>query len=120
VTKAINAFIIVFGLLCIGMGVQSAFFPREGVEASMKSLYAAGGIGVLFLASVLIWTKNPRVGRIMAAVLCLACLGRFVPAFLKTSDMYPAGVTALGALILFGMLIMGHLTASRDKASASE
>jgi len=106
--------------MCIGMGIQAAFFPHEGVKASMVSLYAAGGLGALVLVSVFVWTKNPRFGRIMSLVLALLAVGRFAPKFFKEQQMYPAGITFFAAAIVIVLLLAGHFQGMKERKSGSE
>ena len=119
-TKTINAALVAYGLLCIGMGVQAAFFPHEGAKASYVSLAAAGGLGVLMLASVYLWTKKPRAGRIMSVVLALLALGRFIPAYLKKPSVYPAGVTLAASFIVVMLLVAGHGLSMRTEKRENE
>lgn len=116
-TKAINVGIWIVGLVFAFMGIQAAFFPREGHEASMKSL-AGTVIGALLIGSYFLWLKSPRAGRITSAVLCLACLLNFVPKFIKdTSNMYPAGISVILSGLLFLMLGAGHMMAQKSKTT---
>lgn len=119
-TKAINAALIAYGLMCIGMGVQAAFFPHEGSQASMVSLYAAGGLGLLVLASVYVWTKSPRVGRIISLVLAVLALGRFMPKFMKEQQMYPAGITVIASVIVIVLLLAGHIRGMKQRKAGGE
>ena len=114
-TKIINVAEISYGLLLIGSGVQAAFFPHEGVKASFVSLAAAGGLGALMIASVYIWTKNPRFGRIMAMILALPSIGRFMPKFMKEHQMYPAGITVFASIILIVLLVSGHVMGMKHR-----
>ena len=114
-TKIVNIALIAYGVMCIAMGIQAAFFPHEGSTASMVSLYAAGGLGLLMIASVYIWTKSPRVGRIMALVLALLSLGRFAPKFIKEQQMYPAGITVFASVIVVTLLVMGHMQGMKER-----
>ncbi len=118
-TKIINIALITYGVMCIAMGVQAAFFPHEGANASMVSLYAAGGLGLLMIASVYIWTKSPRVGRIMAVVLALLSLGRFAGKFMKEQQMYPAGITVIASIIVIVMLVAGHMQGMKDRKAGN-
>lgn len=118
-TKIINIALIAYGVMCIVMGVQAAFFPHEGAKASMVSLYAAGGLGLLMIASVYIWTKSPRAGRIMAVVLALLSLGRFMPKFIKEQQIYPAGITVIASIIVIGLLVAGHMQGMKERKAGT-
>lgn len=112
-TKLINASIATFAIICITLGAQAYFAPREGHNPSVVSLIAAGSIGVLMLVSLAIWKNvNPRGGRIMSAVLTIACLGNFVPKALK-AGFYPNGLMAILSALLLILLVAGHLSAKK-------
>lgn len=119
-TKTINAILAAYGIMCIGMGIQAAFFPHEGVKASMVSLIAAGSLGALMLVSIYVWTKKPRAGRIMSLVLALLSLGNFLPKYMKAPNMYPAGITIIASFIVLIVLIMGHGLSMRTKKRDGE
>lgn len=116
-TKLINAYLVAFSVICIGLGAQAYFAPREGHSPSVVSLIAAGSIGILMLVSLAIWKySSPRWGRIMSAILTVVCLGNFVPKALK-SGFYPNGLMAILSGVLLVLLIAGHLSA---KSSVSD
>lgn len=118
-TKLINSAIMVFSILSIGLGAQAYFAPREGHDASLISLIAGGGIGLLMLLSLYIWKAvSPRGGRIFSSVLCLLCLGRFIPSWLS-KGFYPNGLMAVLAGILLVLLVAGHLAARAEKSAQS-
>ena len=118
-TKIINIALITYGVMCIAMGVQAAFFPHERANASMVSLYAAGGLGLLMIASVYIWTKSPRAGRIMAVVLALLSLVRFAPKVMKEQQIYPAGITVIASIIVIVLLVAGHIQGMKERKAGS-
>lgn len=114
-TALINVAIAVLGVLSIALGAQASFAPRQGHDASLVSFIAGGAIGVLLLSSIAIWKKNPRVGRIMAAVLCLLIIGRFAPT-VASKGFYPGGLLVAVAGATFILLGIGHMMASKAKA----
>jgi uncharacterized membrane protein (UPF0136 family) len=118
-TKITNIALIAYGVMCIAMGVQASFFPHEGATVSMVSLYAAGGLGLLMIASVYIWTKSPRVGRIMAVVLALLSLVRFAPKVMKEQQIYPAGITVIASIIVIALLVAGHMQGMKERKAGS-
>ena len=69
---------------------------------SRASLIAGIGFAVLLgVASSLVASGSVRVGAGLGALGALALIGRFLPAFLKTKKVMPAGmVVAIGALVL--------------------
>lgn len=113
-TKAINAAIVLYALLCIGLGVEA-----YSVKQSLPSLMGGAGIGILEFASLFTWTKNPRAGRIMSLVVALMGMGRFIKPFFTEGKIYPAGVMVIASLILVGLLIAGHLQAMAAKKESS-
>ncbi len=112
-TAFINVAIAVLGVLSIALGAQASFAPREGHEASIISFIAGGAIGVLLLGSIALWKKNPRAGRIMAAVLCLLIIGRFAPT-VASKGFYPGGLLVGVAGITFILLGAGHMMAKKN------
>jgi uncharacterized membrane protein (UPF0136 family) len=79
------------GLISLGMGIQAFFFPRPGHEPSIVSLAAAGGLGLVYLASVYVGLKlDARGGRIMAAAASLFLVSHFLPrVILGRAAIYP-------------------------------
>ena len=63
-TKTINAAIVIYALLCIGLGVE-AYVAKQ----SLPSLMGGGGIGVLELVSLFVWLG--------AVLLCIVRRGQF-------------------------------------------
>lgn len=112
-TALINVAIAVLGVLSIALGAQASFAPREGHEASIISFIAGGAIGVLLLGSIALWKKNPRAGRIMAAVLCLLIIGRFAPT-VTSKGFYPGGLLVAVSGITFILLGAGHMMAKKN------
>jgi uncharacterized membrane protein (UPF0136 family) len=91
----LRGFLFVFGLLTIAGGVMGFLKAK-----STPSLVAGGVAGaLLLLAGYLVGTSNMKIGLVIALVDCLALAGRFVPAFLKTKKVMPAGMmAALGTI----------------------
>jgi len=117
-TKLINGAIVAFSLTSIVLGALAYFAPREGHDASIVSLIAGGAIGLLMLTSLWLWASGrQRFGRIMSAVLCVLCLGNFVPKMSK--GFYPNGLMAVFTLVLFVLLAVGHMTAKSSSTETS-
>ena len=104
---------LVYGLAMIGMGIDG--FLRAG---SAMSLYGGGALGLLVLVGLLmsLKMKSPRWGYILAAVMGLAALGRFLPSYFKTNDPYPALVIVILSALLLGVLVGGHLATKKQSA----
>ncbi len=85
-----TSFFFVFGILAVVGGVLGF------VKAKSRASLIAGGIsGVLLcVAAYVTTTANARIGLVAALVLSLALAGRFVPGFLKSRKVMPAGLMA--------------------------
>ena len=101
----VRIYFFVFGLLTIAGGVMGF------VKAKSKPSLVAGGIagGLLLAAGVLLGTENAQAGLVLAILVCIALAGRFVPGFLKTKKLMPAGMMA--ALSVIGVVLSGLLFA---------
>lgn len=82
-------FYIVFGLITIAAGVQGM------LAGSTISLVAGGILGAMILAGGFMLPGNMTVALVLALIGSLGVAGRFVPQFLKTHTIWPAGVLAL-------------------------
>jgi uncharacterized membrane protein (UPF0136 family) len=100
----VRAYFFVFGLLSIAGGVMGF------VKAQSRASLISGGIaGVLLLvAGYLMGASATLAGPILGMALCIALAGRFVPAFVRTKKVMPAGMMAvlsiIGVLLLIGFL----------------
>jgi uncharacterized membrane protein (UPF0136 family) len=91
-------YFIIFGLLTIVGGVIG--YVKAGSTASL----IAGAIsGLALLAAAFLLPNNVAVGLIIAGVVSVALAGRFVPAFMKTGKVMPAGMMA--ALSVIGVIV---------------
>ena len=102
-TAALTA--IIYGALVGAGGVMG--YTRKG---STASLIAGLGCGVVLIGCGLAMrSANEGAGRgawWAALVVTLLVLGRFGPAFIKSGDWMPAGITALlSVLALIGLVI---------------
>jgi uncharacterized membrane protein (UPF0136 family) len=88
-------YLFIFGLFTIVGGVMG--YVKAGSNASL----IAGGIaGLLLLVSgYLIMSGKTQPGLILGLVVSIALAGRFLPIFLKTHSIMPAGVTSIMAVI---------------------
>ncbi len=87
-------YFIIFGLLTIAGGVIG--FVKAGSTASI----IAGSIsGALLLLAAFLLPQQLAVALIIAAVVSILLAGRFLPAFLKTGKMMPAGMMAILSVI---------------------
>ena len=91
-------YFIIFGLLTIVCGVMG--YVKAGSTASI----IAGSIsGILLLLAAFLLPGNLTMGLVLAAVVSLALAGRFVPAFIKTGSLMPAGL--MSVLSVIGLIV---------------
>ena len=97
-------YFVLFGAISLILGIAGYVRAK-----SLPSLIAGGISGIGLCAAGVIIARNlrfdtsPTGGYLMAMILCLALLGKFLPGFLKTKRLYPAGLMAL--LSLIGLVI---------------
>ncbi|HEY2140039.1 MAG TPA: TMEM14 family protein [Chthoniobacterales bacterium] len=93
-----KVYFLVFGLLTIAGGIIG--YVKAGSTASI----IAGGIsGIALIVAACLLPGNPAVGLIIAGLVSLALAGRFVPAFMRTGAVMPAGLMA--GLSAIGVII---------------
>jgi uncharacterized membrane protein (UPF0136 family) len=97
-------YFIVFGLLTIVGGVMG--YVKAG---STASLIAGSVSGILLLLAAFLLPGNLAVGLALAAVVSILLAGRFVPAFLKTHQLMPAGLMSLLSVIGIIMAIVAWM-----------
>ena len=100
----------------IAMGLDGYFGP----SASLPSLIAGGGSGLIVLVGLFLSLKmaTPRVGYIMTLFICLMIAGRFgKDAF--GEDPYPATIAFVASIVTFLCLLSGHLMAMKAKKSGA-
>lgn len=76
-----------------------------GIKAKSRASLFAGGISaILLIVATIMAARRESVagtnwGYVVALVVSVALLGRFLPAFIKTKKFYPAGIMALLSLL---------------------
>jgi uncharacterized membrane protein (UPF0136 family) len=91
-------YFIVFGLLTIVGGVIG--YVKAGSTASI----IAGAIsGIALIVAAFLILGNPALGLIIAAIISVALAARFIPAFMNTGKVMPAGLMA--ALSVIGVIM---------------
>jgi uncharacterized membrane protein (UPF0136 family) len=91
-------YFIVFGLLTIVGGVIG--YVKAGSTASI----IAGSIsGLLLLGAAFLLSDHLALGLAVAALVSILLAGRFIPAFLKTGHVMPAGL--MSVLSVIGIIV---------------
>jgi len=87
-------YFIIFGLLTIAGGIMG--YAKAGSTASL----IAGSIsGALLLVAAFLLSGSPVAGIVLGGVVSLLLIGYFLPKFLSTHAMMPAGMMSLLSLI---------------------
>ena len=87
-------YFIVFGLLTIAGGIMG--YVSKG---SMPSIIAGSISGILLLAAAFLLPNHAAIGLAVAAIVSVLLAGRFVPAFIKTGSLMPAGMMSILSVI---------------------
>ena len=91
---AAKIYFVIFGLLTIVGGIIG--FVKAGSTASI----VAGSIsGILLLIAAFILPAQIVTGLAIAAIVSLLLAGQFVPKFIKTGHMMPAGLMSILSVI---------------------
>ena len=97
-------YFIIFGLLTILGGVIG--YVKAGSTASI----IAGSIsGILLLIAAWLLPGNLALGLALAGVISIALAGRFIPAFIKTGHLMPAGLMSVLSVIGVIMAIVAWM-----------
>jgi uncharacterized membrane protein (UPF0136 family) len=97
-------YFLVFGLFTIVGGLMG--YVKAGSTASLVAGSISGGL--LLVAAFLLPTYQVA-GLALAAVVSIALAGRFVPAFIKTGQIMPAGLISLLSVIGVIMAIVAWM-----------
>jgi uncharacterized membrane protein (UPF0136 family) len=97
-------YFIIFGLLTIAGGVMG--FATEG---SVPSIIAGSISGILILLGAFLLPNNVTAGLAIAGIVSILLAGRFIPAFIKTGDLMPAGMMSLLSVIGIIMAILAWM-----------
>ncbi len=87
-------YFIVFGLLTIVGGAIG--YASKG---SVPSVIAGSISGIALLAAAFLLPNNVAAGLVLAGLVSVLLAGRFVPAFLKTGAVMPAGMMSVLSVI---------------------
>ena len=91
---AAKIYFIVFGILTIAGGVVG--YVKAG---SVASIVAGGITGVLLLVAALLLPEYRIVGLATACIVSLLLAAQFVPKFLRTGRVMPAGMMSILSVI---------------------
>ena len=97
-------YFLVFGLFTIVGGVMG--YVKAG---STASLIAGSVSGILLLLAAFLLPGQAVAGLVLAAVVSILLAGRFVPAFIKTGQLMPAGLMSLLSVIGIIMAIVAWM-----------
>lgn len=83
-----------FGAVSLVLGILGWVRAR-----SVPSVVAGGIAGIGLVASAMVCARWGTPGYIMGLALSALLLGRFLPVYLKTKQIYPAGLMALFSVL---------------------
>ena len=95
---AAKIYFIVFGILTVAGGIVG--YVKAG---SVISVIAGSISGVLLLVAAFLLPAQQTAGLIIALVVSLLLAGQFVPKFLQTSKVMPAGL--MSVLSVLGIIV---------------
>lgn len=87
-------YFIIFGVLTIAGGIIG--FVKAG---STPSLIAGSVAGILLLVAAFLLPAHQLAGLILALVVSVLLAGQFVPKFIRTGKVMPAGVMSILSVI---------------------
>jgi len=92
--EATKIYFIVFGILTIAGGVIG--YIKAG---SVASIIAGSITGVLLLVAAFLLPEHRAVGLATALIISLLLAAQFIPKFLRTGKVMPAGIMSILSLI---------------------
>ena len=97
-------YFMIFGLLTILGGVMG--YVKAGSTASI----IAGAIsGIALIVAAYLLPNNVLAGLVIAGLVSVLLAGRFIPAFMKTGKVMPAGLMAVLSVIGVIMAIVAWI-----------
>ncbi len=99
-----NQFTLVFGIVSILLGAIGFF--KKG---SKPSLIAGGISGLLLLLGWWLTHTGVASGKWVVLVVAVLLLGRFLPGFLKSKSLMPAGIMAGLSVVQIGLVVAGMI-----------
>ena len=98
---ATKIYFIVFGLLTIAGGIIG--YVKAG---SMPSIIAGAITGVLLLVAAFLLPEHQVAGLALALIVSLLLAGQFIPKFIRTGKVMPAGMMSILSVIGLIMVIV--------------
>jgi len=92
--EAAKLYFIIFGVLTIAGGIVG--YVKAG---SVASIIAGSITGVLLLVAAFLLPEHRAIGLASALILSLLLAGQFVPKFLRTGKVMPAGIMSILSVI---------------------
>ena len=102
--EATKIYFILFGVLTIAGGIVG--YVKAG---SVASIIAGSITGVLLLVAAFLLPQHRGVGLATALVVSLLLAGQFVPKFLQTGRVMPAGMMSILSVIGVIAAIVGWI-----------
>lgn len=97
-------YFIIFGLLTIVGGVIG--YVKAG---STISIIAGSISGIALIVAAFLLPGNPALGLAIAGLVSILLAGRFIPAFMKTGGVMPAGLMSILSVIGVIMAIVAWI-----------
>ena len=97
-------YFIIFGLLTIAGGVMG--YVKAG---STISLVSGSICGVLILVAAFLFRGNPVAGLALGGLVSLLLIGYFLPAFIRTGKVMPAGMMSILSILGVVFAIFGWM-----------
>ena len=96
--EATKIYFIIFGILTIAGGIIG--YVKAG---SVPSIIAGSVTGVFLLVAAFLLPQHRAVGLATAFVISLLLAGQFIPKFLRTGRLMPAGM--MSVLSVIGIIV---------------
>jgi uncharacterized membrane protein (UPF0136 family) len=96
--EATKIYFIIFGILTIAGGIIG--YVKAG---SVPSIIAGSVTGVLLLVAAFLLPQHRAVGLATAFIISLLLAGQFIPKFLRTGRLMPAGM--MSVLSVIGIIV---------------
>lgn len=110
--RSLDALVLVYAILLIALGIYAYLDVHH-----LPSMLGGVGSGVVELLFLAYTSKNPRVGRMGAAIVALLLFFMFFGMMIQKGPAWNNVTIALASLIVVVALVGGHMTAmSRRRA----